>query len=187
MCNESQRWGHSPRGKQHAPWSMVCPSWRMRCRPESEEPSAKQIHVRTSDVRLHVTALYISCCNIHLIQIVKCSLMFTLSGLMRESILPSSISAISCRIPSSASQNRSISALSSDSVGSIIRVPATGHDMVGAWKPGHEHNRKPRNQTQPRKKEVWWFLISRKGGNSCTMYCVFCVTIKDDGIFFSLP
>lgn len=60
----------------------------------------------------------------------------TLRGLMRESILPSSMSAISCRIPSRASQNRSISALSSDSVGSIIKVPATGHDMVGAWNPG---------------------------------------------------
>lgn len=60
----------------------------------------------------------------------------TLRGLTRESILPSSMSAISCRMPSSASQNRSISALSSDSVGSIIKVPVTGHDMVGAWKPG---------------------------------------------------
>jgi len=30
---------------------------------------------------------------------------------------------------------RSISALDSDSVGSIIRVPVTGHDMVGPWKP----------------------------------------------------
>lgn len=59
----------------------------------------------------------------------------TLRGLTRESILPSSMSAISCLIPSRASQKRSISALSSDSVGSIIRVPATGQDMVGAWKP----------------------------------------------------
>ncbi|TNN44069.1 hypothetical protein EYF80_045726 [Liparis tanakae] len=40
------------------------------------------------------------------------------------------MSAISCRIPSRASQYRSISALSSDSVGSIMRVPATGHDMA---------------------------------------------------------
>lgn len=31
-----------------------------------------------------------------------------------------------------ASQNLSSSALSSDSVGSIMRVPATGQDMVGA-------------------------------------------------------
>ena len=34
-----------------------------------------------------------------------------------------------------ASQKRSSSARLSDSVGSIISVPATGNDMVGAWKP----------------------------------------------------
>jgi hypothetical protein len=34
-----------------------------------------------------------------------------------------------------ASQNRSISVRSSDSVGSIMKVPATGKLMVGAWKP----------------------------------------------------
>ena len=34
-----------------------------------------------------------------------------------------------------ASQKRSISASGSDSVGSIISVPATGKLMVGAWKP----------------------------------------------------
>ncbi len=34
-----------------------------------------------------------------------------------------------------ASQNRSSSALVSLSVGSTISVPATGKDMVGAWKP----------------------------------------------------
>jgi len=34
-----------------------------------------------------------------------------------------------------ASQRRSSSCLSSDSVGSIIRQPATGNDIVGAWKP----------------------------------------------------
>ncbi|KYN12177.1 hypothetical protein ALC57_15669, partial [Trachymyrmex cornetzi] len=33
------------------------------------------------------------------------------------------------------SQNLSNSVLSSDSVGSIIKVPATGQLMVGAWKP----------------------------------------------------
>ena len=48
---------------------------------------------------------------------------------------PPSISAISCRIAIMASQKRSISALDSDSVGSIIRVPGTGKLMVGAWKP----------------------------------------------------
>ena len=42
---------------------------------------------------------------------------------------------ISSRIASIASQNRSSSALVSLSVGSIISVPATGQDMVGAWKP----------------------------------------------------
>ena len=34
-----------------------------------------------------------------------------------------------------ASQKRSSSACGSLSVGSIISVPATGKDMVGAWKP----------------------------------------------------
>lgn len=35
-------------------------------------------------------------------------------------------------LPMSAQQNLSNSSLSSDSVGSIIRVPGTGHDIVGA-------------------------------------------------------
>jgi hypothetical protein len=43
--------------------------------------------------------------------------------------------SISPRIAIIASQNRSSSARSSDSVGSIISVPATGNDIVGAWKP----------------------------------------------------
>ena len=34
-----------------------------------------------------------------------------------------------------ASQKRSSSARSSDSVGSTMSVPATGNDTVGAWKP----------------------------------------------------
>jgi hypothetical protein len=45
---------------------------------------------------------------------------------------PCSISAISLRMVMSASTKRSSSALSSDSVGSTMMVPATGHDMVGA-------------------------------------------------------
>lgn len=44
-------------------------------------------------------------------------------------IRPSSISFTSIRIDIIASQNRSSSSLSSDSVGSIINVPATGHDL----------------------------------------------------------
>lgn len=48
---------------------------------------------------------------------------------------PLSTAAISFRIEMRASQNRSSSALFSDSVGSIISVLATGQDMVGAWKP----------------------------------------------------
>ena len=48
---------------------------------------------------------------------------------------PASTRAISPRMAIIASQNRSISARSSDSVGSTISVPATGNDMVGAWKP----------------------------------------------------
>ena len=39
------------------------------------------------------------------------------------------------RIAIIASTNRSSSPRSSDSVGSIISVPATGNDIVGAWKP----------------------------------------------------
>lgn len=93
---------------------------------------------------------FISAAVLHLFtpdKSVKSNQWRTLSGLMRESIRPSSMSAISCRIPSRASQKRSISALSSDSVGSIMRVPATGHDMVGAWKPGRQHKRKTKSDT----------------------------------------
>ncbi|MNT89187.1 hypothetical protein D3C72_2298690 [compost metagenome] len=57
------------------------------------------------------------------------------SGLLTLSIRPSSMARASSRIASIASQKRSISALVSDSVGSIISVPATGQLMVGAWKP----------------------------------------------------
>jgi hypothetical protein len=39
------------------------------------------------------------------------------------------------RIAIIASQKRSSSARSSLSVGSTISVPATGNDIVGAWKP----------------------------------------------------
>ena len=42
-------------------------------------------------------------------------------------------------VPIKASQKRSSSSLSSDSVGSIMRVPVTGHDSVGAWKPVNNH------------------------------------------------
>ena len=38
----------------------------------------------------------------------------------------------------SASQYLSSSALLSDSVGSIIKHPVTGKDMVGAWNPGNK-------------------------------------------------
>ena len=48
---------------------------------------------------------------------------------------PVSILLISLLMPIMASQNLSNSALDSLSVGSIIKVPATGHDIVGAWKP----------------------------------------------------
>jgi hypothetical protein len=48
---------------------------------------------------------------------------------------PLSTLAISARMAIMASQKRSSSALDSLSVGSIISVPATGNDMVGAWKP----------------------------------------------------
>ena len=58
-----------------------------------------------------------------------------LSGLLVLSMRPSSIARASSRIASIASQKRSSSALVSDSVGSIISVPATGQLMVGGWKP----------------------------------------------------
>ena len=58
-----------------------------------------------------------------------------LSGLSSRSARPSSIARISSRIAIIASQKRSSSAFDSLSVGSIISVPATGKDIVGAWKP----------------------------------------------------
>jgi hypothetical protein len=58
-----------------------------------------------------------------------------LSGLLARSMAPLSIAAISARIAIIASQKRSSSALDSLSVGSIMSVPGTGNDMVGAWKP----------------------------------------------------
>lgn len=99
----------------------------MRRKPESEGPSASRHQRGASQLLEERTSSHTD----------GGTDKGTLRGLTRESILPSSMSAISCRMPSSASQNRSISALSSDSVGSIIKVPETGHDMVGAWKPGH--------------------------------------------------
>lgn len=117
-------------GKRRVPWSRVCPTWRRTHRPGSEEPSAGGGWVNT----LHTSCLTPPPFHSLLFPIKRAGTR-TLRGLTRESILPSSMSAISCRIPSRASQKRSISALSSDSVGSIIRVPATGQDMVGAWKP----------------------------------------------------
>ena len=48
---------------------------------------------------------------------------------------PEPTSSISRRIAIIASQNRSSSPLSSLSVGSTMSVPATGKDIVGAWKP----------------------------------------------------
>src|SRR5712671_4871224 len=51
------------------------------------------------------------------------------------SAAPLSISLISSRIEIIASQKRSSSSFDSLSVGSIISVPGTGNDTVGAWKP----------------------------------------------------
>src|SRR5215831_9126802 len=58
-----------------------------------------------------------------------------LSRLFVRGWRPSMMSWISARIRIIASQNRSNSAFDSLSVGSIINVPATGNDTVGAWKP----------------------------------------------------
>ena len=57
------------------------------------------------------------------------------SGLSSAGHSPASTLAISARMAIIASQNRSSSARFSDSVGSTIRVPATGKLIVGAWKP----------------------------------------------------
>ena len=56
-------------------------------------------------------------------------------GLSSAGQVPASTSSASFAIISIASTKRSISARSSDSVGSTMSVPATGKDMVGAWKP----------------------------------------------------
>ena len=57
------------------------------------------------------------------------------SGLSPAGHSPDPTRAISPAIAIIASQNRSSSARSSLSVGSTISVPATGNDIVGAWKP----------------------------------------------------
>ena len=57
------------------------------------------------------------------------------SGLSSTAHSPASTARISSRMAIIASQKRSSSARSSDSVGSTISVPATGNDIVGAWKP----------------------------------------------------
>ena len=56
-------------------------------------------------------------------------------GLSSDGHSPARMASISLLMAIIASQNRSISSAFSLSVGSIIRVPATGKDMVGAWKP----------------------------------------------------
>ena len=55
-----------------------------------------------------------------------------IKGLSSCGQMPSLTFLISAAIASMALQNRSISASNSDSVGSIIKVLATGNDMVGA-------------------------------------------------------
>ncbi len=57
------------------------------------------------------------------------------SGLSARGHSPDATRSISPLMAIMASQNRSISDSGSDSVGSIISVPATGKLMVGAWKP----------------------------------------------------
>src|SRR4051794_15429777 len=56
-------------------------------------------------------------------------------GLASLGPAPVATCSISWRMAIIALQNRSSSARSSDSVGAIISVPATGKLMVGAWKP----------------------------------------------------
>lgn len=57
------------------------------------------------------------------------------SGLSSAAQTPEPTLSTSARMAIIASQKRSSSIRSSDSVGSIISVPATGKDIVGAWKP----------------------------------------------------
>ena len=57
------------------------------------------------------------------------------AGCRRRATRPCRPRSISPRIATIASTKRSSSPRSSDSVGSIISVPATGNDIVGAWKP----------------------------------------------------
>ena len=57
------------------------------------------------------------------------------SGLVVAATRPTPTRSISARMAIMASQKRSSSACDSDSVGSTMSVPATGNDMVGAWKP----------------------------------------------------
>jgi hypothetical protein len=56
-------------------------------------------------------------------------------GLSSRSYSPVATFSISARMVAIASTNRSISPLSSLSVGSTMSVPATGKLIVGAWKP----------------------------------------------------
>ena len=57
------------------------------------------------------------------------------NGLFSNVHSPDSTLRTSSRIQTIASMKRSSSTLDSDSVGSIMNVPATGNDIVGAWKP----------------------------------------------------
>lgn len=57
------------------------------------------------------------------------------SGLSSAGQRPAATASASALIMIMASMKRSISSRSSDSVGSTMSVPATGNDMVGAWKP----------------------------------------------------
>ena len=57
------------------------------------------------------------------------------SGLSAASHSPAATLSISALMAIMASQNSSIAARDSLSVGSIMNVPATGNDIVGAWKP----------------------------------------------------
>ena len=87
-------------------------------------------------------------------------------------------------LPIIASQNLSSSSLSSDSVGSTINVPTTGHDVVGEWKPEiqlcfyetqhkapfiiHNKNRPMRLcSTASTKLQIKWIL--RKFGDTCSL------------------
>src|SRR5699024_1451158 len=116
-------WSMRRTGGQHFDWIRIC---ALSCTESSS--CTRQLPASTATSREYgwvhsPVALVAAVCGA-----------FT-SGLSSFGQVPATTSSASFAIISIASTKRSISARSSDSVGSIMNVPATGKDMVGAWKP----------------------------------------------------